>query len=277
MWQRKNLKTYRGALLTWFAIAAIIFLFAPQSLTSKLQFAFVRIFYKPISLCRNFTQKTNKQQSAVVEQSRYLMLRNHLANTINLLQQERANVEKLSGLRNRFVWEGVNFVLADVITSFDDISCNEFIINRGSDDGLSQGQFVFNDQSIIGIIADIDSRIARVQRLTDTKCKVAVKIGQIDFKFMMQGNGDGSAGIQLVPKKYDIKKGDIVYVQKKPGFLDFPIIAGTVAQCETDYDNPLLWKVKVVPVYEMKDIESVTVIVIDSQKCNKNENDKTAT
>jgi len=262
----------------WFTLASIIVFFAPQSLTSKLQFAFVRVFNKPISICRNFTQKANNQQLpvVVVEQSKYLRLRNHLANTMQLLQQECENLEKLSGLRNRFVWEGANFVLADIITASTDISRNEFIINRGSDDGLAQGQFVFNDHSIIGIIADVDSRMARVQLLTDPRSKVAVKIGKLDLQCIMQGNSDGLASIQLVSKKYKITKGDIIYVQKKPGFLDVPIIAGTVVQCETDDENPLLWKIKVEPVYEMKDIKSVTVITMNSQDRNKTENNKAA-
>jgi len=36
------------------------------------------------------------------------------------LRQEREKVERLSGLRNRSVWKGVDFVLADVIEKVSD-------------------------------------------------------------------------------------------------------------------------------------------------------------
>ena len=227
--------------------AGIIACFAPQSLMGKLQLVFVRIFNRPLSICRNFTQTSVSQHLSanVVDERKYIELQNHLANTMQWLRQERQNVEKLSGLRNRSIWKGVDFVLADIITSFTDAMRNEFIINRGIDDGLAQGQFVFTDHSIIGVITDIDSCTARVQLLTDSRSKVTVKIGEFDFQCIMHGNGDGSANIQLVSKKYEIKNGDVIYVQKKPGFLDVPMIAGTVSQCNTDEMNPLLWEISV--------------------------------
>ncbi len=270
---KKQSKISERVLFTCLILAGLIIFFVPQSLTNKLQFVFVRIFNKPLSICRNFTLAASNQQSLsnVVNQRQYLKLRNHLANNIQWLHQEHQNVEKLSGLRNRSVWKGVDFVLADIITAFTGISQNEFIINRGRDDGLAQGQFVFNDHSIIGIIADLDSRMARVQLLTDPRSKVAVKIGELDLKCIMQGNGDGSAGIQLVSRKHKIENGDIIYIQKTPGFLDVPMIAGTVAQCKTDDENPLLWKIAVEPTSDIRDIKSVTVIVMNSQKYNKAE------
>ena len=251
----------------------------PQTATSKLQFAFVRVFSKPLSICRNFTRLASNRQSAskFVDQRQYLKLRNHLANNIQWLHQERENVAKLSGLRTRYVWEGVCFVLADVIVDSTDISQNELIINRGGDDGLTQGQFVVCDHSVIGIITNLDRRMARVQLLTDPRSKVVVKIGDLDLQGIMQGNGDGVASIELIPREYRIEKGDIVYVQKKPGFLEVPMIAGTVTQCEADDENPLLWKIAVEPASNVKDIKSVTVITMNSQKYNKAEDVRAVT
>jgi len=254
-------------------------LLMPQAVTSKLQFAFVHFFSKPLSICRNFTRAASGQQPAskFVDKRQYLKLRNHLANNMQWLRQERQNVAKLSGLRTRSVWEGVGFVLADVITDSTDISQNELIINRGRDDGLERDQFVVYDHGVIGIIIDLDRRIARVRLLTDPRSKVAVKIGDLGRQGILQGNGDGSARIELIPKEDRIEKGDIIYVQKKPGFLEVPMIAGTIARCEIDEENPVLWEIIVEPTSNVKDIESVTVITINSQKYNKAENFRAAT
>lgn len=260
-------------------LLGLVMFLMPQTATSKLQFAFVRVFSKPLSICRNLTRAASTQQSTwkFVDQRQYLKLRNHLANNLQWLHQERQNVAKLSGLRSRSVWEGVGFVLADIIIDSTDISQNELVINRGRDDGLTQGQFVVCDHSVIGIIVDLDRCIARVQLLTDPRSKVVVKIGDLGLQGIMQGNGDGSARIELIPREYRVEKGGIVYVQKKPGFLEVPMIAGTITQCETDDENPLLWKIAVEPASNVKNIKSVTIITMNSPKYNKAENAKAAT
>jgi hypothetical protein len=93
----------------------------------------------------------------------------------------------------------------------------------------------------------------------------------------MRGKGNGSASIELIPKEHRIEEGDIVYVQKRPGFLEVPMIAGTVTECETNDENPLLWKIAVEPAANAKDRRSVTVITVNSQKYNKAENATAAT
>lgn len=246
-------------------VAGLVFLFAPTSLTSELQFAFVRVFHRPLSIFRNFTLATYEQQSStnVVDRSKYIRLRNHLANNIQWLRQERQKVEKLSGLRDGSVWKGVNFVLADVVTAFIYGSRNEFIINRGKDDGLAKGQFVLGNYSIIGTISDLDSHTARVLLITDPRSKTAVNIGELNVPGIMQGNGNCSAKIQMISVKHKIKIDEIVYVQKTPGFLKTPLIAGVVTRCKRADTNPLLWDVTVKPACDIQKLKSVTVILMN--------------
>jgi rod shape-determining protein MreC len=272
---KKQSKISEQTLFSCLILAGLIIFFVPQSLTNKLQFAFVRVFNKPLSICRNFTLAASNQQSLsnVVDQGKYISLRNHLANNIQWLRQERQNVEKLSGLRNRSVWKGASFVLADVITAFTDISRREFIINRGKNDGLAEGQFVLGNDSFVGTISDLDSRTARVRLLTDPGSRITVKIGELDLQCIMQGNGDDSASIQLISKKYKIENGDIIYVQKKPGFLDIPTIVGIVVQCKTDDENPLLWYIKVKPACDIQRLKRVTVVIMNSKELREKSSD----
>ena len=274
---KKQSKISERTLFACLILAGLIIFFVPQSFTNKLQFACVRVFNKPLSTCRNFTLAASNQQllSDGVDQSKYIRLRNHLANNIQWLRQERQNVEKLSGLRNRSVWKGASFVLADVIITFTNISRSEFIINRGKNDGLAKGQFVLGTDSIVGTISDLDSRTARVQLLTDPRSRITVKIGELDLQCIMQGNGDNSASIQVISKKYKIENDDIIYVQKKPGFLDIPMIAGIVVQCKTDDENPLLWEIKVKAACDIQRLKSVTVIIMTPQEQKQRKNDKT--
>ena len=259
-------------LLTLLLLISLIFFFAPQKLTNKFQFAFVRVFCWPLNIGRNFSLSTSRVTASaqgapkdIVSRQKYDKLHNHLANVIEWLRQERQKVEKLSGLRDRLVWKGVNFVLADVITAYIDGLHSEIIINRGQDDGLAKDQFVLANESIIGTISNVDSRTARVRLFTDPASKIKVQIGELNLERIMQGSGNVSASVQLVPTKHKIEIGDVVCAQKKPGFLGTPVIVGTVDKCKSNDENPLLWDITVKPVCDIENLSDVAVIVMNPQ------------
>ena len=80
---------------------------------------------------------------------------------------------------------------------------------------------------------------------------------------IMQGNGNSSAKVQLVSANYKIKIGDIVYAQKKPGFLGTPVIVGTLAQCKSNDENPLVWDITVKPACDIESLADVAIIVMN--------------
>ena len=260
---RKQIRVSRQMLFTWFTLAGFIFFFAPQNLTNKFQFAFAHIFRWPLSIGRSISLFAHTQQplTDVVSRREYNKLQNHLANLTEQLYQEHQKVENLSGLRDRLPLKGAKLVHADVIRAFTDGLRSEFIINRGENDGLVQGQFVLGDDSIIGTISYVSSRTALVKLVTDSTSKIAVKIAELNR--VMQGSGSNSAKISLLSIKHKVKIGDVVYAGKKPGLLDAPMIIGTVAHCKRDDKNPSLWDIKVKPACDIEKLNSVAVIIMN--------------
>jgi rod shape-determining protein MreC len=259
---KKHPRVSRGMLFTWFMLAGLIFLFAPQSLTNKFHLAFTHIFRWPLSIGRNISLAARIQQpSNAPANNKEAQYQNYITNLEAQLKQERQKVEELSGLRNRTPLQGTKLMLADVITSSIDQLHSELTINRGGDDGLAKGQFVLADNSIIGIISDTSSRTARVKLLTDPASKIAIKIGKLNVERIMQGSGNNSARIQLVPIEHKVKTGDIIYTSKKTGSLDAPMIIGKVAQCKRDDQNPSLWDITVKPACDIERLTSVAVII----------------
>ena len=269
MLKRKN-RVPERVLFISLLLTGLIFLFAPQRFTNKFQFAFVRVFCWPLSIGRDislsaygFMASAEGSPKDVVSRRRYNKLHNRLANITEWLKQERQKVETLSGLRNRTVWQGVNFVLADIITSTIDGLHSDLIINRGKKDGLAVDQFVLTDESIIGTISKVDTRTARVRLITDPASQIAIKIAGLNQDRILQGTGNNSAKVKLVPTKYRVEVGEVVYAQKKPGLLSTPVIVGTVAQCESNKDNPLLWDITVKPACDIESLADVSVIVMN--------------
>ncbi|MFA5554600.1 MAG: rod shape-determining protein MreC [Phycisphaerae bacterium] len=270
MTKKQKNKTKARIIFTLLTIVGLVVFIAPMGMTGKLQLAFIRAFDKPLSVFRDIAIAESRRRALenMVEQDKYITLRNQLANNIQWLQQERQNVEQLMGLRNRYVWNGASLVLADVIAVFIDSTRSELIINRGKEDGLTQEQFVLGNDSIIGTISELDAYTARVRLITDPRSKIAVSIGDIDLQRVMHGNADDSAGIKFISKKFPVEKGNIVYAQKKPGFLDIPMITGIIVQCSTDPENPLIWDIKVKPACDIRKLKSITVIVMNNKQQN---------
>ncbi len=78
---------------------------------------------------------------------------------------------------------------------------------------------------------------------------------------MMEGRGDGTARIRLLPyNDYEVKVGDVVYAEGKPGFLGVPMIAAEITQCGQDRDEPLMWDIIVRPVCDFAELRDVVVM-----------------
>lgn len=255
-----------------FMLAGLIFFFTPTKITNKFHFGFIRIFHKPLSIGRNLSLLTirlltSEQTLAddVVSREKYDKLHNHLANVTEWLKLERQKVEKLTGLRDRPVWKGVDFIIADVIAASVNKMRGEIVINRGRKDGLAENQFVLAYESIVGTVYKVDDRTAQIKLISDPTSRIAVKIANFTMDRIMHGEGNCSASVKLVPIKYNVKNGDIVYAQKRPGFLSSPVIVGTVSKCKSNDDNPLVWDISVQPGCDIKNLANVAVIVMNPQ------------
>ncbi|MBN1803646.1 MAG: rod shape-determining protein MreC [Sedimentisphaerales bacterium] len=266
-----NVTRVSGRLLfICFMMTGLILFFTPSKITNKFQLGFVRVFHKPISIGRNLSLLiirliTSEETLAddVVSREKYDKLHNHLANVTEWLKQERQKVEELTGLRDRPIWKGVDFVIADVIAASINEMHGELVINRGKKDELAENQFVLAHESIVGTLDKVGDRTAQVKLISDPTSRIAVKIADFTMDRIMHGEGNCSASVKLVPIKYNIKNGDIVYAQKRPGFLGSPVIVGTIAKCKSNDDNPLVWDITVQPACDIKNLSSVAVVVMN--------------
>jgi rod shape-determining protein MreC len=254
-------------LFTWLLLAGFILLFSPKNLTNQFSFAFFRIFQWPLSIGRNFALSAPTQEPIEDVPDRELSkYKNHIANLEQTIKQQNQNFQKLFGLYNNPVWANVDLALAGVITATISGSRNELHINCRKTTGLAKGLFILADNSIVGTISDVLSHTAIVKLFTDSTSKVAVQIGDLEVPLMMHGNGNNTAKVMLLPRKYKVKKGDRVFVCRKPGFIDAPMIIGQITECKRDSKEPLLWDITVKPACDVENLKEVYVIIMNPQK-----------
>ncbi len=259
---RMRKKISRGMLFTWFLLAGLIVLFAPQGITNKLQLSFSRIFQVPLSIGRGLTLSA-RAPTSLPQNSQNREYKNHIANLTEQLRQERQKFEQLSGIVDRLPFEGADLVAANVFVGKSGLR-GELVINRGKKEGLMPGQFVLGSDSIIGMISSVDDRTAKVRLITDPESILKVKIGSRGIGGVMQGSGTNSSKIRnLRVDKHLVKGGDIVYAQAKVGFLGAPMIAGQITKCSRDPLNPYCWDITVEPVCDVDSLQSVHVIIMN--------------
>ncbi len=258
---RKQNKVSGKMLFTWFMLGGFILLFAPHSVTNKFQFAFSHVFKWPLNLGRNISLAATRYSRFDGVSRAEEKLQTHIANLNAELVEGRRRFERLYGLHNSYVWDGVSFVLADVITSAIDQSHSELVIGCGENRGLSRGQFVLGDNSIIGTIVDVSANQAKVRLISDPASILAVKVGGLDA--VLTGAGKAEAKIKMLKRKHKIKLGENVFAQRKSGYLDAPMKAGTIVNRKVDAEFPLCWDITVKPACDLESVKDVAVIIMN--------------
>jgi len=259
---RKQITLSRRMLFTWCMLAGCIFLFSPQKLTSKFQFAFTHLFRWPLALGRTISLSTRSYQSPseTLDSRKYMQLKNYVATVELELAWERRKNEELSGFRKRNPLENARFAQAYIVKA----AAGELVIDCGLDDGLAVGQFVLGTNSIVGCVSELSARTARVKLITSTTLQIPVQVAGQDA--VIQGDPRGRVKIPLLAKKYKVKVGDPVFAVPRPGFLNAPILVGRVLDCKTDGEDPLLWDITVEPACRIDRLSSVDVIIMDPQR-----------
>lgn len=266
-------------MFSWCLIGALICLFLPESLTSRLHVTFLNLYKFTPSIGRSIplaavvptaskADPDDEQQRRCRQlESEKAQLENHLANVSAELAAEHAKVESLAGMRSRFPGlAGAKFIDADVlIAGFKANDCR-IMINRGETDGIRKGQYVLADNSVIGLVQETWSRTALVKLITDKESSIAVEIAGSKAMRVMKGTGKNYARVGMVPNSKRVSKDAAVYTYKNPGLLDVPIIVGKVTECKADDDNPLLWDISVKPIVKAEELVSATVVVMNPPK-----------
>jgi cell shape-determining protein MreC len=259
-------------LFTWCLLGGLICLFAPPSLTSKLQLAYTHVFRWPLSTLQQLSlaskgisslgavNKTDAGETATEHQR----LMNVIANLESQLREARVQIEQLGRVRATPQWERMTFLQADITVTGQ--AQDVLFINRGQQDGIAVGQYVMGDMSIIGTISSVSTKGAKVKLIIEPTSKIPVTLGESDLLRVMEGRPGNVAKVPLVSTSHPVVIGTKVYAKKMPGLLDAPIVTAQVTQCRKDPANPSLLDITVQPVCDISTLTHVTVIVSSPQQ-----------
>jgi len=150
-----RIKVSERMLFTWFTIAGLILLFAPQGLSDRLHFTFTKVFQWPLTFGRTVTLAARPNTTDTEQVTRReLQYRNLIANLQRQLQQAANQIEQLSMIKARLPLHGAALITANIVTS---IAGSELVINCGRDLGVQKGQFVLADSCIVGTRSELET------------------------------------------------------------------------------------------------------------------------
>ncbi|MES2212961.1 MAG: rod shape-determining protein MreC [Pseudomonadota bacterium] len=139
-------------------------------------------------------------------------------------------------------------------------------IDRGSLDGIHEGQPVVDALGLLGVIESVTERNAQVILLTDPRMVVPAALQRAHLQGLVHGNGFGQPLLMKhVPTTADVQKGDFVVTSGQGGRLPPNLRIGEVIQIQKT-PNHEFFEVLVVPKSRL--VHNIFVVVLAESQEN---------
>lgn len=213
----------------------------------------------------NWVFEQGKNKETLINQLNQLRHEN-----VTLKSQLQTHHSTLIELQNLKKILGANHILTNQKTLLAEINHinqsrfkKQFIINRGTIDGVKSGQIVISEQGIIGQITTTTSNHSTVLSIIDPTYYMSVKNSRNNIRAITQGVASYTPLLSLnfIPKGADIKIGDL-FVSNHNINQKFPKNYPVGKVTHIDNSHPTFMLVKLTPI-ETIDYLSFVLVLID--------------
>lgn len=139
---------------------------------------------------------------------------------VQLLQQ-RAALQRLDTLveenrRLRSLFEGAQgqafeYRFAELVRVDLDPFSHQVLIDRGSSDGVIEGQAVIDGAGVMGQVEDVRLHFSTVRLISDPNHALPVQINRTGLRSVALGSGEtGSLILNSIPREADVREGDLI-------------------------------------------------------------------
>jgi rod shape-determining protein MreC len=105
----------------------------------------------------------------------------------------------------------VKKMVAEILSVDSDPYSHQVVINRGSDDGLFEGQPVIDDEGIVGQVLHVGINSSRVILITDVTHAVPVRVSRNGVRLVASGTGQiDRLTHNFVQHSTDVRSGDLL-------------------------------------------------------------------
>ncbi len=178
-----------------------------------------------------------------------------------LYREEYEDLKKLRKALNYAYRNNLNnFITADVISRDAGNWYGMFVVNVGSDDGVTENSMVFNGSGLIGQVFELGDNWAKVLTITDVRGAVSFRIVDDvrNFDGVVSGRSTDQLSGYLFDPDGEAKIGDQL-ITSGLGVYPKGIIIGKVTGVKTN-EETLLKHITVTPSVDFKRIDRVFII-----------------
>jgi len=127
---------------------------------------------------------------------------------LSIVRQEN---ERLRSLLSSPVRGGIKKMFAEILSVDSDPYSHQVVINRGTNDGVYEGQPVLDEKGIVGQILHVGASSSRVILISDISHAIPVRVQRNGLRLIASGSGQIDRLIHnFVPHSADVKRGDLL-------------------------------------------------------------------
>jgi len=169
-------------------------------------------------------------------------------NYMNVLEDENKMLREALNLGFR---EQIKLELAKIIGK--DINRGGILLNKGSENGISNGSLVVNSQKVlVGTIAEVYKTNSKVLLISDKQSSFEVQIPSANSSGLAKGLGGSGALLDLIPKDAQIKTGDLV--------VSGDFLIGLIGEIKKEDASPFQ-QAEISPFFDISGLNKVFIIL----------------
>lgn len=174
-------------------------------------------------------QQLERENKALLQD---LLLKKSELLTLGQFKQENARLRELLGSPLR---QDEHKMVAQVISNGTDPYTNQVVIDKGSINGVFEGQPVISDKGVVGQVVAAGRLTSRVLLICDTSHSLPIQVLRNDIRVIAEGNGC-TEDLQLVhlPGNTDIRVGDVLVTSGLGGRFPEGYPVGVVSSVKID-------------------------------------------
>ena len=151
-----------------------------------------------------------------------------------------------------------DLVMANVLGK--DILEEIIIIDRGSNDGISEGMPVVNENRVaVGRIGEVFDDFSRVVLITHEESAIEAEVQGREIIGLMEGMGDSDLRLTLIPKDKEIAEGDALITAPLSGIFPRGLFIGLIRSVDKR-DCESFQEADVAPFFSIRRLKKVFVI-----------------
>ncbi|MGO1329517.1 rod shape-determining protein MreC [Idiomarina sp. PL1-037] len=176
---------------------------------------------------------------------------------LRFLQNENKRLRELLGSDAR---DSARRMVAEVIAVASEPFSQQLVINKGTLNGVYEGQPVLDSHGIIGQVQDVGGNTARVLLLSDQSHAISLRSERSDIRILAQGTGDiGRLELMFIPHSTELKEGDLLMSSGLGGIFPEGYPVATIRKIVRDESLPFA-KVIADPVSALDRVRNVLLL-----------------